>query len=136
MALYRLRHRHSTDNSPHSFRIRILAPSLWFALSMDLILGPQEVSTCFSLRWMMYRRLLVHDFNIGRGWHCASLGNRKSMDTCNSPHSFRVRILAPSLWFALSISLFLGVQRVSTCYCLRWMMYRRLHVHDFNIGKA
>jgi len=91
VALCRPRHRYSTDNSPHSFRVRILAPSLWFALSMDLSLGPQGVSTCFSLRLLMSRRLLVHDFNIGRAWRCDA--------SCryNSPHSFRVRILVPTL---------------------------------------
>ena len=42
---------------------------------MDLFLGPQCVSTCFSLRWLMSpRRLLVHDFNIGRAWRCTALG--------------------------------------------------------------
>ena len=75
MASYRPRHRHSPDNSPHSFCIRILAPALWFALSMDLFLCAQIVSTCFCLRWLMApRHLLVHDSNIGRAWRCAALG--------------------------------------------------------------
>ena len=75
MALYRPRHGHSTDNSPHSLCVRILAPSFWFALWMDLFLGPQYVSTCFSLRWLMSpRRRLVHDFNTGRAWRCTALG--------------------------------------------------------------
>ena len=41
---------------------------------MDLFLGPQCVSTCFSLRWLVSRRLVVHDYNIGRAWRCAALG--------------------------------------------------------------
>ena len=70
----RPRHRHSTDNSPHSFRVRILAPSLCFVLPMDLFLGSQHVSTCFCLRSLMFRHLLVHDYKIGRAWRCAALG--------------------------------------------------------------
>ena len=115
VALCRLRHRHSTDNSPHSFRVSILALFLWFALSMVLYLGgPQFVSTCFSLRWLVLRRLLVHVFNIARAWCCAALGNQNS--PYNSPHSFRVCILAPALWFALSMGLLLGSQGVSNCF--------------------
>ena len=134
--------------------------------------------TCYSLLRLMCRRLLVHDFNIGRAWCCAALGtdilqithripfvfgflyrllvcfidgsipwfagskyllppslvdvssssgswvedwesvtlyrnwHRHTTDTCYSPHSFRIRILAPSLWFALPMD------------------------HDFNIGRA
>ena len=75
MALYRPRHGHSTDISPHSFRVRILALSLHVALWMELFLGSQPVSTCFSLCWLMSpRRLLVHDFKIGRAWRCTALG--------------------------------------------------------------
>ena len=102
MVLCRPRHRHSTDISPHSFRVCILAPSLCFAFPMDLFLFAQPVSTCFCLRLLMSpRRRLVHDFNVGRAWRCTALGNRNSTDI--SPHSFRVRILAPSLLFALSM---------------------------------
>ena len=86
--LSRPRHRHSTDNSPHSFRVCILAPSLCFVLPMDLFLGPQRVSTCSSLRWMMSRRLLVHDFNIGRAWRCAALGTDIQQMTHLIPFAF------------------------------------------------
>ena len=156
---------------------------------MDLLLGSQFVSTCFSLRLLMSRHLLVHDFNIGRAWRCAALGMdilrithlipfvslyscifslfcnidgshpwsaackdlllpplvdvssssgscfqyRESVALCrprhghspdNSPHSFLGRILAPTLWFALSMDLFLGSQDVSTCFSLRLLMSR------------
>ena len=80
---------------------------------MDLFLGSQDVSTCFCLRLLMSRRLLVHDFNIGKAWRARP---RHGHSTNNSPHSFCVRILAPYLCFALSVDLFLvakGSVRIS-----------------------
>ena len=45
-----------------------------FGLSISQFSGPQPVSTCYSFRWLKSRRLLVHDFNIGRAWRCTALG--------------------------------------------------------------
>ena len=89
MALYRPRHRHFTGNSNHSFRVRILTPSLCFPLPISLFSGPQQladnggtVSACYSLRWLMSRCLLLHDFNIGRVWRYTAL----SMDILRINH--------------------------------------------------
>ena len=130
MALCRPRHGHSTDNSPHSFLGRILAPTLWFALSMDLFLGPQCVSTCFCLRLLKSLCLLVHDYNIVRAWRCAALGTDILQITHLIPFVFEYFV--SSLY---SMKLFIGPQSVSTCYS-RWLMSRRLLVHDFNKGRA
>ena len=135
MALCRPRHGHSTDNSPHSLRVRILAPSLYFALLMDLFLGSQAVSTCYSLHWLMFRCFLVHDFKIGRALRCATLGTDILRITHLIPFVFVFLHRLFCLHY-LSMNLSLDSQRVSTCFCLRLLMSHCLLVHDFNIGRA
>ena len=99
----RPRHGHSTVNSPHSFRGRILAPALYVALSMDLFLGPQQVSTYFSLRSLMSRSLLLHILILGERGVVPPIA-WTFYRYLTSFLSYR-RILAPGLSFAIDGSI-------------------------------
>ena len=126
----RPRHGHSTNNSPHSFRVRIVAPSLWFALLMDLFLGPQCVSTCISLLWLMSRRLLFFDFKIGRAWRRTALGTDILRITHLIPYGLLTSFLSCSNFLFCIID-----GSISWCAVCKYLRHH-LVVHDINIGRA